>query len=79
MSSGRSRGKKGSRGSERRGRGARDPDSSLRFSKVNGLLGVGSLAAIAVGYALLAQGSVTLAPLLLVLGYVVLAPMAIIL
>ena len=55
------------------------PASSLRFSRVNILLGLGSLAAIALGYVLLAQGSVTLAPLLLVLGYAVLAPLAIIL
>lgn len=67
------------RGKSRRNRGRPDPDSSLRFSKVNGFIGLGSLAAIAVGYALLAQGSVTLAPLLLVLGYAVLAPLAIIL
>lgn len=71
--------KKGNRGSSRGGRSGPDPGKSLRFSKINGLVGLGSLAAIAVGYALLAQGSVTLAPLLLVLGYVVLAPLAIIL
>lgn len=77
MSNGRARGKK--KGKSRRSRGRAEPDSSLQFSRVNGLLGLGSLAAIAVGYALLAQGSVTLAPLLLVLGYAVLAPLAIIL
>jgi hypothetical protein len=52
---------------------------SLRFSVVNGVLGVAGLAAIVAGYALLAQGSITAAPLLLVLGYVVLLPLAIIL
>lgn len=62
-----------------RGGQREDPASSLRFSPVNGILGAASLAAIAVGYVLLAQGSVTLAPLLLVLGYAVLAPLAIIL
>ena len=79
MSAARPRKKKGKGRGSRRGGEQAGPDSSLRFSKVNGYLGLGSLAAIAVGYALLAQGSVTLAPLLLVLGYVVLAPLAIIL
>lgn len=60
--------------------GQRDePASSLRFSRVNALLGAASLAAIALGYVLLAQGSITAAPLLLVLGYAILAPLAIIL
>ncbi|HLU26588.1 MAG TPA: hypothetical protein VKZ58_12875 [Longimicrobiales bacterium] len=55
------------------------PEGSLRFSAVNwGLLGLG-LAVVALGYALLAQGSTTAAPLLLVLGYVVLIPLGIIL
>lgn len=52
---------------------------SLRFSAVNGALGAAGLGAIALGYYLLAQGSITAAPLLLVLGYVVLLPLAIIL
>lgn len=53
--------------------------ASLRFSGVNaGLAGAG-LAVIVLGYWLLAQGSVTAAPLLLILGYVVLMPLAIIL
>jgi len=52
---------------------------SLRFSAVNGALGAGGLAAIALGYWMLSQGSITAAPLLLVLGYVVLLPLAIIL
>jgi hypothetical protein len=38
------------------------------------LLG-GALASIAVGYALLAGGSITVAPVLLVLGYCVLFPL----
>lgn len=53
--------------------------AALRFTKVNGLLGVAGLAALVVGYWLLAQGSITAAPLLLVIGYVVLLPLAIIL
>lgn len=53
-------------------------DKSLRFTRVNAILGVAGLACLAAGYARLAQGSITDAPLLLVLGYVVLLPMAII-
>jgi hypothetical protein len=51
---------------------------SLRFSTVNLTLAVAGLTAVAVGYWLLARGSITAAPLLLVLGYVVLLPAAII-
>jgi hypothetical protein len=52
---------------------------SLRFSTVNLVLALAGTAALVLGYWLLAQGSVTTAPLLLVLGYVVLLPLAIIL
>ena len=52
--------------------------ANLRFTKANAALGVGGIAALTVGYWLLAQGSITAAPVLLVLGYVVLLPMAII-
>ena len=52
---------------------------SLTFSVVNGVLGAAGLGVIALGYYLLAQGSITAAPLMLVLGYVVLLPLAIIL
>ena len=52
--------------------------AALKFTRVNALLGAGGLASLTVGYWLLAQGSITAAPLLLVLGYVVLLPMAII-
>ena len=52
--------------------------SALRFTRVNAILGVAGLASLTAGYGLLAQGSITAAPLLLVLGYVVLLPMAII-
>ncbi|MCZ0934596.1 MAG: DUF3098 domain-containing protein [Gammaproteobacteria bacterium] len=56
----------------------RDADS-LRFSRKNGILGLAGLLVIVLGYALLAQGSITAAPLLLVLGYLVLLPLALVL
>jgi uncharacterized membrane protein len=52
--------------------------AALKFTRVNGALGAAGLVALTLGYWLLAQGSITAAPLLLVLGYVVLLPMAII-
>ncbi|MEZ4414994.1 MAG: hypothetical protein R3E10_04510 [Gemmatimonadota bacterium] len=52
---------------------------ALRFSAINGVLGVAGLAAVGLGYLLLSQGSITAAPLLLVLGYVILIPLALIL
>ena len=52
--------------------------AALKFTKVNALLGAAGIACLTLGYALLAQGSITAAPLLLVLAYVVLLPMAII-
>ena len=52
--------------------------AAQRFTKVNAMLGAGGLASLALGYWLLAQGSITAAPLLLVLAYVVLIPLAII-
>ena len=54
------------------------PPAALRFTRVNAMLGVAGLVSLTVGYWLLARGSITAAPLLLVLGYVVLLPMAII-
>lgn len=50
----------------------------LRFTMENGLLAAAGLVCLVLGYWLLAQGSITAAPLLLVLAYVVLLPMAII-
>jgi hypothetical protein len=51
----------------------------IRWERRNiGLLGSG-LAAVAVGFLLLSQGDVTLAPILLVVGYCVLIPLAFIL
>lgn len=58
---------------------AADQPSALRFTRVNGILGLAGVATLALGYWLLAQGSITAAPLLLVLAYVVLLPLAIIL
>lgn len=53
--------------------------AALRFTRVNAILGVAGLLSLTLGYWLLAQGSITLAPLLLVAAYVVLLPLAIIL
>jgi hypothetical protein len=53
--------------------------ASLKFSPINGVLMLLGVAAVIVGYMLLARGSITAAPLLLVLGYAVLIPLAIIL
>ena len=58
---------------------ARKSTAALRYTRVNALLGAGGLLCLTLGYWLLAQGSITAAPLLLVLAYVVLLPMAIIL
>lgn len=57
----------------------RQEAGSLRFSTVNAVLAAAGLACVVLGYYLLAQGSVTAAPILLVVGYVVLMPLAIIL
>ena len=50
----------------------------LQFTAENGVLGAAGIVCLALGYWLLAQGSITAAPLLLVLAYVVLLPLAII-
>ena len=52
--------------------------AALKFTNVNALLGVAGIACLTLGYWLLAQGSITAVPLLLVLAYIVLLPMAII-
>ncbi len=54
-------------------------EPTLKFSKINLWFALGGLAAIAAGYYLLGQGSITLAPIMLVVGYVILLPAAIIL
>ena len=61
-----------------RAKGAPAP-AALAFSTINLVLGVAGLIALALGYLLLSQGSITAAPILLVLGYVVLVPLALIL
>jgi hypothetical protein len=47
----------------------------LRFGRVNGVLLGAAVLSLAAGYFLLAKGSTTLAPMLLVLGYCVLFPL----
>jgi len=59
------------------GKGSQRP-VALRFTKVNAMLAVAGLICLVLGYGLLAQGSITAAPLLLVLAYLVFLPMAII-
>ncbi len=58
---------------------AKRGESTLEFSQINLWFAVGGLAMIALGYLLLAQGSITAAPVLLVLGYAIMLPLAIIL
>ena len=55
------------------------PESRLRFGPVNLALLAGATVALGAGYVLLAAGSTTAAPLLLVLGYCVLLPLGLIL
>ena len=57
---------------------AQTQPASLKFTRVNGILGAAGLLCLTLGYWLLSEGSITAAPLLLVLAYVVLLPMAII-
>jgi uncharacterized membrane protein len=59
-------------------RKTRTQPAALKFTRVNAMLGAAGLVCLTLGYWLLAQGSITAAPLLLVLAYVVLIPMAII-
>lgn len=61
-----------------RSRGSSEGPAALKFGRVNAVLGAAGLASLVLGYVLLAQGSITAAPLLLVLGYVVLLPLALI-
>jgi hypothetical protein len=57
---------------------AGEPARALRFTRENAWLGAAGLVCLALGYWLLARGSITAAPILLVLAYVVLLPLAII-
>lgn len=58
---------------------AENGTGQLRFGVTNWVLLAAALAAIVLGFVLLAGASTVAAPLLLVLGYVVLMPAAIIL
>ena len=49
----------------------------LPFTKKNYYLFLAALLVIVIGYVALSQGSITLAPILLVLGYCVIIPVAI--
>lgn len=53
--------------------------AALQFSRINGIFAALGVVALIAGYWLLAQGSITAAPILLVVGYVVLIPLAVIL
>ena len=53
-------------------------DEPLRFTLLTGALGGAGLLLIGLGFHLLNQGSINLAPVLLVLGYGVLIPLALI-
>jgi hypothetical protein len=55
--------------------GTESSPARLRFGRRNYVLLGAAVAALAVGYILLAGGSTTVAPLLLVLGYCVLFPL----
>ena len=55
------------------------PQSRLRFGPVNVALLAGAATALTAGYVLLARGSTTVAPVLLVLGYCVLLPLGLVL
>ena len=50
----------------------------LAFGRESAVLGGAGVVCLALGYWLLAQGSITAAPILLVLAYAVLLPLAII-
>ena len=56
---------------------AQDVIQGPSFTRKNYVLLGASLAVIALGFVLLGQGSITLAPILLVVGYLVLVPIAI--
>jgi len=56
-----------------------EPVPALKFSMINLWFAVAAVATVILGYYLLAQGSISAAPVLLVIGYVFLLPLAIIL
>jgi Ca2+/Na+ antiporter len=63
------------RQAERRGR----PQDLLVFGKRNVLMLVAGIVVVMAGYIFLGQGSISVAPILLVLGYCVVIPLSIIL
>jgi hypothetical protein len=56
-----------------------DSPARLQFGVVNAALFAGAAVALGAGYLLLARGSTTAAPILLVVGYCVLLPLGFIL
>jgi len=56
-----------------------DSQARLQFGVVNAVLFVAAAAVLGIGYLLLARGSTTAAPILLVVGYCVLLPLGLIL
>ena len=56
-----------------------EPQARLQFGVVNAALFTGAAIALGAGYLLLANGSTTAAPILLVVGYCVLLPLGLIL
>jgi len=56
-----------------------DVPTRLQFGAVNAVLFAGAALVLGAGYVLLARGSTTAAPILLVLGYCVLLPLGFIL
>ncbi len=61
---------------KKKGRGAPDGNDSLAFTKTNLILFAVGLVVVIIGWMLLGQGSISLAPVLLVLGYCILIPLA---
>lgn len=62
--------------------GSRSPtseaDSGLRFTKWTGIFATAGVAFAGAGFLLLAQGSINLAPVLLLIGFLVFFPLAVI-
>ena len=56
-----------------------DSEARLQFGAVNAALFAGAAVVLGAGYVLLARGSTTAAPILLVVGYCILLPLGLIL
>lgn len=61
----------------RRGRTG-EGEEALRLTPLTGIFGGVGLVVILLGYHLLNQGSINLAPVLLILGYLILIPIALV-